>query len=81
MSQHTGSHKNSLKFLGEKYSNESQLPMRRIGLLECISSKRLCHCKEYTPQFSTYLLDLVQLDKFLNNTRTPNTATPFQISG
>ena len=37
MSQHTGSHKNSLNFLGEKYLNESHWPMRRIGLLECTS--------------------------------------------
>ena len=37
MSQHAGSHKNSLNFLGEKYLNESHWPMRRIGLLECIS--------------------------------------------
>ena len=36
MSQHTGSHKNSLNLLGEKYLNESHWPMRRIRLLECI---------------------------------------------
>ena len=35
MSQHTGSHKNSLNLLGEKYLNESHWPMRRIRLLEC----------------------------------------------
>ena len=35
MSQHTGSHKNSLSWLGEKYLNESHWPMRRIRLLEC----------------------------------------------
>ena len=35
MSQHTGSHKNSLNLLDEKYSNESHWPMRRIRLLEC----------------------------------------------
>ena len=34
MSQHTGSHKNSLTLLGEKYMNESQWPMHRIRLLE-----------------------------------------------
>ena len=35
MSQNTGSHKNSLNVLGEKYLNESHWPMRRIRLLEC----------------------------------------------
>ena len=35
MSQHTGSHKNSLNLLGEKYLNESHWPMHRIRLLEC----------------------------------------------
>ena len=35
MSQHTGSHKNSLNLLSEKYLNESHWPMRRIRLLEC----------------------------------------------
>ena len=35
MSQHTGSHENSLNLLGEKYLNESHWPMRRIRLLEC----------------------------------------------
>ena len=35
MSQHTGSHKNSLNLLGEKYLNESRWPMHRIRLLEC----------------------------------------------
>ena len=35
MSQHTGSHKNSLNLLGEKYLNESHWPMRRIRLLDC----------------------------------------------
>ena len=36
MSQHTGSHKNSLNLLGEKHLNESHWPMRRIRLLERI---------------------------------------------
>ena len=36
MSQHTGSYKNSLNLLGEKYLNESHWLMRRIRLLECI---------------------------------------------
>ena len=36
MSQHTGSHKNSLNLPGEKYLNVSHWPMRRIRLLECI---------------------------------------------
>ena len=35
MSQHTGSHKNNLNLLGEKYLNESHWPMHRIRLLEC----------------------------------------------
>ena len=35
MSQHIGSHKNSLNLLGEKYLNESHWPMHRIRLLEC----------------------------------------------
>ena len=35
MCQHTGSHKNSLNLLGEKYLNESYWPMHRIRLLEC----------------------------------------------
>ena len=35
MSQHTGSHKNSLNLLGETYLNESHWPMQRIRLLEC----------------------------------------------
>ena len=35
MSQHTGSHKNSLNLLGEKYLNKSHWPMGRIRLLEC----------------------------------------------
>ena len=35
MSQHTGSHKNSLNLLGERYLNESHRPMHRIRLLEC----------------------------------------------
>ena len=35
MSQHTGSHKNSLDYIGEHYLNGSQWPMRRIRLLEC----------------------------------------------
>ena len=35
MSQHTGSYKNSLNLLGEKYLNESHWPMHRIRLLEC----------------------------------------------
>ena len=39
MSQHTGSHKNSLNLLGEKYLNESHWPMRRIRLLECSTQK------------------------------------------
>ena len=34
MSQHTGSHKNSLNLLGEKYL-KSHWPMHRIRLLEC----------------------------------------------
>ena len=33
MSQHTGSHKNSLNLLDEIYLNESHWPMRRIRLL------------------------------------------------
>ena len=40
MSQHTGSHKNSLNSLGEKYLNESHWPMCRIRLLECTSWHR-----------------------------------------
>ena len=40
MSQHTGSRKNSLNLLGEKYLNESHWPMRRIRLLECNSSEK-----------------------------------------
>ena len=36
MSQHTGSHKNSLNLLSEKYLNESHWPMCRIRLLECM---------------------------------------------
>ena len=36
MSQHTGSHKNSLNLLGEKYLNEPHWPMHRIRLLECM---------------------------------------------
>ena len=35
MSQHTGSHKNSLNLFGEKYLNESHWLMHRIRLLEC----------------------------------------------
>ena len=35
MSQHIGSHKNSLNLLGEKYLNESHWPMHRIRLFEC----------------------------------------------
>ena len=35
MFQHTGSHKNSVNLLGEKYLNESHWPMHRIRLLEC----------------------------------------------
>ena len=35
MSQHTGSHKNSLNLLCEKYLNESHWLMHRIRLLEC----------------------------------------------
>ena len=34
MSQHTGSHKNSLNLLGEKYLNESHWPMCQIRI-EC----------------------------------------------
>ena len=33
MSQHTGSHKNSLNLHDEKYLNESHWPMRRIRIL------------------------------------------------
>ena len=40
MSQHIGSHKNSLNLLGEKYLNESHWPMHRIRLLECKSGDR-----------------------------------------
>ena len=35
MSQHKGSHKNSLDYIGENYLNGSHWPMRRIRLLEC----------------------------------------------
>ena len=35
MSQRTGSHKNCLNLLGEKYLNESHWPMHLIRLLEC----------------------------------------------
>ena len=35
MSQHTGSHKNSLNLLVEKYLNESHWPVHRIRLLDC----------------------------------------------
>ena len=35
MSQHTGSHKNSLNLLAEKYLNKSHWPMHRIRPLEC----------------------------------------------
>ena len=35
MSQHTGSHKNSLVYIGKNYLNESHWPMRRIRLFEC----------------------------------------------
>ena len=42
MSQHKGSHKNSLNLLGEKYLNESHWPMRRIRLLECKYVFMLC---------------------------------------
>ena len=38
MSQHTGSHKNSINLLGEKYLNGSHWPMRQIRLLECNSA-------------------------------------------
>ena len=53
MSQHTGSHKNSLNLLGEKYLNESHWPMRRIRLLECITAMlattfTFLHYKVYT---------------------------------
>ena len=34
MSQHTGSHENSLNLLGEKFLDESHWPMHRIRLLE-----------------------------------------------
>ena len=40
MSQHTGSHKNGLNLLGEKYLNESHWRMHRIRLLEC--TKNVC---------------------------------------
>ena len=43
MSRHTGSHKNCLNLLCEKYLNESHWPMRRIRLLECsISALMWC---------------------------------------
>ena len=48
MSQHTGSLRNGLNLLGEKYLNESHWPMRRIRLLECkqkspgIATSRSC---------------------------------------
>ena len=42
MSQHTGSHKNSLNLLGGKYLNESHWPMHRIRLLECTTSMGQC---------------------------------------
>ena len=44
MSQHTGSHKNSLNLIGEKYLNESHWPMHRIRLLECSVNRLMGRC-------------------------------------
>ena len=41
MSQHTGSYKNSLNLLGEKYLNESHWPMHRIRLLDALIRDRM----------------------------------------
>ena len=41
MSQHTGSHKNSLNYICENYLNESHWPMCRIRLLECIGTESM----------------------------------------
>ena len=41
MSQHTGSHKNSLNLLGEKYLNQSHWPTHRIRLLELPSTFKM----------------------------------------
>ena len=49
MSQHTGSHKNSLNLLGEKYLNQSHWPMHRIRLLECRA-----YCIELPSTFKMY---------------------------
>ena len=45
MSQHTGSHENSLNLLGEKYLNESHWQMNRIRLVGHISSNYHQHSK------------------------------------
>ena len=56
MSQNTGSHKNSLNLLGEKYLNESHWSICRIRLLECsitwsASQDQLCSIHSYTWSF------------------------------
>ena len=55
MSQHTGSHKNILNLLGEKYLNESHWPMHRIRLLECIQKWGLRGSKLYRCVFLMYI--------------------------
>ena len=61
MSQHTGSHKNSLNLLGEKYLNESHWPMHRISLLECTSCQyQLCMQSFITIVHSVWPFSLFQ---------------------
>ena len=52
MSQHTGSHKNSLNLLGEKYLNESHWPMRPIiGYLSVVLQKELESVQKHAARF------------------------------
>ena len=73
-SQHTGSHRNSLNLLGEKYFNESHWPMRRIRLLECMCRFPLCFLVDFknsvnrnlTTKFRNKMVSLVVLVKNSN---------------
>ena len=64
MYQHTGSHKNSLNLLGEKYLNESYWPMHRIRLLECrayfIELPSTCKMQSFIRKTSLFPFILVQ---------------------
>ena len=67
MSQHTGSDKNSLNLLGEKYLNESHWPLHRIRLLECRATFKMHSFIRKTSLFPFILVQEAAVKLLINS--------------